>query len=283
MKIKLLFLLLSVMALKSWSQKTTVALLPFEKVASFPAESDAIYEKVKQAFIATNRFEIVDRKNFEKINSEKELQKTENFLNSDIVAQANAKGAEQLVTGRVIYVNYTKHATESSFYYDCNISFSLDVLDVETGQVIYSATLKPEDSFLNSVLKSSLGANSTPAKSFDNSLIRMQKYIDAFIENYFPIHTQILEILETKKEEAKEVLLNVGTQTGTQKNDKYSVIEITTYEAGGKSIKREIEIGELKVTDVQGAEISSAKVSKGGEAILEKFQSNAKLLCKSKI
>jgi curli biogenesis system outer membrane secretion channel CsgG len=283
MKIKLLLILLLVMALKSWSQKTTVALLPFEKVASFPAESDAIYEKVKQAFIATNRFEIVDRKNFEKINSEKELQKTENFLNSDIVAQANAKGAEQLVTGRVIYVNYTKHTTESSFYYDCNISFSLDVLDVETGQVIYSATLKPEDSFLNSVLKSSLGGNNTQAKAFDNSLIRMQKYIDAFIENYFPIHTQILEIVEIKKEEAKEVLLNVGTQTGTQKNDKYSVIEITTYEAGGKSIKREVEIGELKVTDVQGAEISSAKVSKGGEAILEKFQSNAKLLCKSKI
>ena len=283
MKIKLLHILLFVMASKSWSQKTTVALLPFEKVASVPAASDAIYEKVKQAFIATNRFEIVDRKNFEKINSEKELQKTENFLNSDIVAQANAKGAEQLVTGRVIYVNYTKHATESSFYYDCNISFSLDVLDVETGQVIYSATLKPEDSFLNSVLKSSLGANSTPAKAFDNSLIRMQKYIDAFIENYFPIHTQILEIVEIKKEEAKEVLLNVGTQTGTQKNDKYSVIEITTYEVGVKSIKREIEIGELKVTDVQGAEISSAKVTKGGEAILEKFQSNAKLLCKSKI
>ena len=118
-----------------------------------------------------------------------------------------------------------------------------------------------------------MGGNNTQAKAFDNSLIRMQKYIDAFIENYFPIHTQILEIVEIKKEEAKEVLLNVGTQTGTQKNDKYSVVEITTYEAGGKSIKREVEIGEL----------SSAKVSKGGEAILEKFQSNAKLLCKSKI
>lgn len=283
MKLKILLVILLGLSAKTWSQKTTVALLPFEKVAGYPIESDAIYEKVKQAFIATNRFDIVDRKNFEKINTEKELQKTENFLNSDIVAQANAKGAEQLVTGRVIYVNYTKHTTENSYYYDCNISFSLDVLDVETGQVIYSATLKPDDGFLNSVLKSSLGGNSTQAKAFDNSLSRMQKYIDEFIENYFPIHTQILEIITIRKDAAKEVLLNVGTQTGTQKYDKYSVTEITMYDAGDKKIKREVEIGELKITAVQGAEISTAKVSKGGEAILEKFKSNAKLLCKSKI
>ncbi|WP_161555218.1 CsgG/HfaB family protein [Dokdonia sinensis] len=263
------------------SQKTSIALLPFESQSSLSPQANAIYDQVKEAFVATNRFDIVDRSNYSKINSEKELQKTEAFMNSDVIAQDNSKGAQQLVAGKLISYSNRLMQTEKSAYYKCNVSFSLDVLDVETGQVIHSKTITPKDSFMGSVLKSSMGGNSSPEAAFGNTLVRMQKYIDEFIQDYFPVETQIIDIQEVKKDEAKNVLVNVGTQTGTKKKDEFIVYEITFLEVGGKKTKREVEIGKFRIDVVEGAEISSAKVTKGGEAILEKFKSNAKLICKS--
>ncbi len=278
---KLLFGYLMFQSFIVFSQKTVVALLPLEHTQTQQNEAVAITEKIKQAFIATNRFEIVDRTNLSKINSEKELQKTEAFMNSAVVAQDNSKAAQQLVSGRIVNVSYQKMLTEKSYYFNCNVSFTLDVIDVETGELIHSATITPKDSFMGGVLSSSLGGNSTPEAAFKNALGRMQKYINEFIESYFPITTYIIEIVEVKKDEAKSLLLNVGTIEGAKKKDSYNVYEITHVEVNGKKIKRELLIGNLKIEDVQGNEISLAKVVKGGQAILEKFKSNATIHCKS--
>lgn len=283
MKIILLLVITISLNQTCFGQKKTIALLPFKSHPSHTLQAEAIYTQVKQAFITANRFEIVDRSNYSKINSEKELQKTEAFMNSDAIAQDNAKGAQQLVTGKLISFSTQKVQTEKSYYYKCNLSFSLEVIDVETGQVVHSRTISPKDSFMGSVLKNSIGGNSTPQKAFGNSLIRLQKYIDKFIIEYFPIETQIIEIQEIKNDKAKSILVNVGSQSGTEKKDKFIVYEITYLEVGGEKMKRETKIGEFKIDIVEGAQLSIAKISKGGDIILSKFKSNAQLICKSSL
>ena len=57
---------------------------------------------------------------------------------------------------------------------------------------------------------------------------------------------------------------------------------MTNKEVGGKTLTRKKEIGEIKITKVEGQEISEAKVVKGGEEILAKFNSGAKIECHSK-
>ena len=91
MKLKLFFLTVIVFSTFGFSQKKSVAITSFETTASNISNKyvKAIEDKVKEAFYATNRFDIVDRTNLEKIKGEKELQKSEDFIDGKTVQQSS--------------------------------------------------------------------------------------------------------------------------------------------------------------------------------------------------
>lgn len=267
-----------------YSQKKSIAITAFETASrQIPNEYiKAIEDKVKEAFYSTNRFNIVDRTNFNKLKAEKELQKSEEFIDGKIVNQGNLEGAEQIVTGNISQINIVKKRTEKSYYYDCKISFSLQVIDIATGKVLASELVRPKESFMGSVLSKSLGGASTPEKAFFNSLKGTQKVIDKFVGKHFPVTTMIIEISEVKSNKAKYLLINTGNLNGAKKNQKFTVIELVNKKVGDKMLIRKKKIGEIKITKVEGEEISVAKVTKGGDEILTKFNSGAKIECYSK-
>ncbi|PHR72547.1 MAG: hypothetical protein COA67_04685 [Lutibacter sp.] len=277
-------LLIAFFSTTIFAQKKSIAITSFETSASIPSEyKKAIQNKVIEAFNFTNRYNIVDRTNYEKIIAEKELQKSEDFIDGKTVEQNNFEGAEQIVTGAISQVNIVKKYTETSYYYDCSISFSLQVIDVSSGQILASEIIKPKQSFMGGVLSSSLGGSSTPDKAFHNSLKGTQKAINKFVGKHFPVITLIIEISEVSGNKAKKLLLNTGNSQGAKKNQKFKVLELVNMTVGDKQIIRKKVIGEIKITKVEGEEISEAKVTKGGDAILSKFNANAKIECLSKI
>ena len=284
MKLKLFLLIAVACNTLLLSQKTTVAITSFEATTPNIPEKyiKAIEERVKESFYATNRFDLVDRTNLKKIKEEKELQKTEDFLDGNTVRQMRLEGAERIVAGNVNMVSITKEKTKTSFYYDCKISFSLNVIDLETGQVLASKLIRPKQNIFQSISNTVTVGNDTPETAFFNELKGTQKEINKFVNENFPVTTFIIEITEASSSKAKVLLLNTGLVNGTKKNQEFSVVEISRKKVGGKELVRKKEIGKIKVISIQGDELSEAKVIKGGEAILNKFNSGAKIECHSK-
>jgi len=158
----------------------------------------------------------------------------------------------------------------------------LQVLDVATGQVLASELIRTRQSFMGSVMSASLGGAETPEKAFYNALKGTQKAINKFVDKHFPVITLIIEISEASSNKAKILLINTGNLNGAKKNQKFQVVELVNMKVGDKEIVRTIEIGEIKITKVEGEEISVAKVIQGGGAIFSKFNSGAKIECHSK-
>lgn len=267
-----------------FAQKSTIAITSFETTTSNISNTQvkAIEDKVKEAFYSTNRFDIVDRTNYQKIKDEKNIQKNEEFIDGKTVNQTSMQGAEQIVTGSISQVDITRQRTKTSYNYSCKISFSLQVIDIETGKVLASELIRPKQSLLGAIGTSATGGSNTSDKAFFNSLKGTQKAIDDFVANHFPLTTSIIEISEISSNKAKSLLINTGNLNGIKKNQEFNVIEVITMEVGGESLIRKKEIGKIKVTKVEGDKISEAKVTKGGEIILAKFNSGAKIECHSK-
>ena len=286
MKLKLLILLVSLHSFYAFSQKKTIAVTPFETTSSNISYTyiKAIEDKVKEAFYSTNRFNIVDRTNQKKLKAEKELQKTEDFIDGKTVGQTSLEGAEQIITGTISQIDILKTKTKTSYYYECKIAFSLQIIDVATGQVLATEIIRPKQSLLGGFANIASGDDSsTPKNAFFNSLKGAKKAINKFVGKNFPITTLIVEITDTSSDKAKSILINTGLLNGAKKNQKFSVVELVTMTINGKKVIRKKELGKIKISKVEGDEISKAKVLKGGEAILAKFNSGAKIECYSKI
>ncbi|WP_452596545.1 CsgG/HfaB family protein [Pontimicrobium sp. MEBiC01747] len=284
MKPKLIILLFTIINITAFAQKKTIAITAFETTTNNINSKyiTAIEDKVKESFYNTNRFDIVDRTNYKKLKEEKELQKSEAFIDGKTVEQNSLEGAEQIVTGNISQISIVKKQRSSSFYYDCKISFSLQVIDIATGQVLASELIRPKQSLMGGVLSGAIGSSNTPDKAFFNALKGMQKSINKFVGNHFPVTTFIIEISEAKSNKAKMVLLNTGNLNGAKKNQEFTVIELIKMTVNGKDLIRKKELGRIKITKIEGDEISEARVIKGGDVILSKFNSGSTIECHSK-
>ena len=98
------------------------------------------------------------------------------------------------------------------------------------------------------------------------------------VESAFRIEGFVLEISETKKDEAKEVYISIGSDNGVGP-DAYFDACIEREIAGRKSAK---VIGTLKVKNVEGGDLTLCEVKKGGKEIKQAIDGGQKVVVKSK-
>jgi len=279
MKRLLLFALLGAINL-SYSQKTTVGLQTFEAVnQEHWKEAEAITEKVKEVFVKSKRFTVLDRTLYTKTSvfAEKEVQKNIDFINGYVVKQGRSKGAKHIVGGKLISVTYE---TVKDVLKRCDLTFNISVSDVETGELLHSEVIA-----LNLPLPPIPKPGLIEDEALINTLITLEKKIKSFIESYVPFYTEVIQIeqIDVKKgiEVAKTILINAGVDDGMSKNDKFGIYEITYIETSNGKKKREREIAVFKISNVEG-ELSEGKISKGGAELIKKFNDeNVTLICKS--
>ena len=262
------------------TKKISVGIMPFTGTnSSYNRNVANIQEAVTTAFVKTKRFNIVDRTKMAVLKNEKELQKTEDFIDGEVVAQGRNLGAEYLVSGHVLLykterVSGTKtdaKGNKSTYYgYKGTITVNLKVIDIVTTAVKASESMTVTG-----------GGASTKTKeaALNIALKRLNKKIDKFVDVNFPLIVTIVEISESKKDAATSILIGAGSYLGLKKGDKLTVKEITSVELNGQMVDREREIGELKIKEVEGEHFSVCSVKKGGDKILSKFNSGAKLIC----
>ena len=264
----------------TFAQKTTVGLQTFKAVnLENWSEAEAITEKIKEVFVKSKRFSVLDRTLYTKTNifAEKEIQKNIDFINGFVVKQGKSKGAKHIVGGKVLTSSYSEG---KNGLIKCDLSFSINVSDVETGELIFSEVISP-----NRVLTTLSGSSATESESLMNILSAFEKKINDFIEEYVSFYTDIvnLEEIESKKgiDIVKTILVNAGIDDGMHKNDKFSICEVTFVETSKGRKKREREIAVFKISKVQG-ELSEGKIIKGGQELAQKFNDKETVLvCKS--
>ena len=89
----------------------------------------------------------------------------------------------------------------------------------------------------------------------------------------------VIEIAEAKKDEAKKVYIDLGSDLGITKGQKFDVRE--EREIAGRKINK--VIGELKVESVEAGDISLCKVTKNGKAIQAAFNEGKTLSIITKV
>lgn len=248
---------------------------------------NSIQETVTNAFVKTKRFNIVDRSKMDALKREKELQKTEDFIDGSTIEQSANLGASFLIAGHVI--SATTEQMESApddngnvkISYRAKLAISLKVIDVATGQVVTSETIEPQG---GTGLGGLLGTGpATPQAAMTKAINDIVGKVDFFVDKNFPVSFSIVEIQEKDgKGNAKVVMIAGGSDFNLQKGDKLQVVEVTEIEVNGKKLERKKPIGELKISRVEGESFSICTVSSGGIEINSKFESKSKLFVTTK-
>ena len=267
-------------------EKITIGIIPFTFTSDAASSQyvNSIQESVTNAIVKTKRFNIVDRSKMEVLKKEKELQKTEDFIDgAALVEQSKSLGAQYLVSGHVNSATANEMITQdpktgqrTSGGFKAKLSISLKVIDVTTGQVTASETIEPKG---GSMLAQFAGIAPTSAeRAIDKALNDVSSKIDDFVAKNFPIMFSIVEIQEKdSKGSATKIFISGGSAFGLKKGQKLKVIEISEINVNGKMLQRKKEIGELKITKVEDENFSTCSVNSGGIDINSRFEAKGKI------
>lgn len=278
-------LIIGLITFAQGQEKTSVGILPFTFVQDATSSQyvTSIQETVTNAFVKAKRFNIVDRTKMNSLKNEKELQKSEDYIDGSVIQQGISLGANFLISGHVISAQAERMETaptetgEITVTYKSKLAISLKVINVATGQVVSSETIEPKG---GSTLGGMFGiAPSTPEAAISKAIQDIEDKVDDFVNENFPVTFSIVEIQEIdKKGNATRVLIAGGSDFNLQRKDKLQVVEVSYLEVNGKKLERKKELGELKIEKVEGENFSTCSVSSGGDNINARFQADAQLL-----
>ena len=96
-----------------------------------------------------------------------------------------------------------------------------------------------------------------------STLHKLSAYVGGYCNRKYPIYGTILESARQSKDKQKEVYIDLGTNLGAYKGLHLTAYTVKTI--AGKEAK--IQVGKLKIMDVQGEDISFCKIQSGGKEI----------------
>ena len=258
-----------------------MAIWPFEGENKFNAR-EALHGVVTNAVMKSGRFNLVERDKLKDIINEMNIQK-EDFarISSTLVDQGRILGANYCLFGNVTLIE-VEHNTrkntqtgETVHSYECKVNLDIRIVDIESGVLKISKTIKAGDGFME------LNSDDTKEGAFGEASESILKETEEFIKKAFPQIVNLVAIESEKNGKATEVLISGGSHHGIKEKDVVEVYEVSTLKSGDEILEREVLIATLIVTDVQGQQISQCKVKSGGDKIKKKMDNGANIKCKS--
>ncbi len=227
-----------------------------------------VHDVIVQAFVEKGLHDVIDINTLSAVGQEIYRQSGETALNEDNMrrlSEAGVKGADWIVTGTLS--NYdavpVKNDKGQLTGYNGKLNFVFKVTNLKDG------TQKGVADIACSTFLSEKTKDAAIMKAVKNAKDKVIKKI----KGIFPVVAEIVEITAEKKGAAKTLLIEAGTALGVQKGDQFKICEEKMFR--GK--KRIVEIGRIKVVDVQGDDFAECKVVKGGDKILKDFNAELKI------
>jgi len=239
------------------------------KIALVPIDGDrgdATFIKVAEAQITSimhnsGRLIVVERNNLDKIMKEHNLMHGGLIKDEEAVELGRMSGVQFLVMGKISNVTYTtewkertNRSGEKERYQEENgsIGLQINMVDVETGELIYSN--------LYNFKESNSGTIGGREKLISELLTKkIKKDVRKDILKFFPVEGTILFI-----DGKKSVMIDIGSNYGIKKGMRVDVItQESRTNASGRTVKIDKTIATLQVVEVTGDDTSVCKISKG--------------------
>ena len=239
-------------------------------------------------FVQGNRFDIIERSNWDLIDAERLFQRSEEFMDDDATrAEVQSIGSEYLVIGNVPNISADKKTTDQgTVYYEAVINFGLKVVSVGTGRVEYSESFSNTGGRFGALTKMAdvFSDDSTPSAAVTTAISKVKGKVGDFVNKAFPFTVDVLGIeTRDKKDRAVEILISGGESIGIKEKVSLIVYEEVSMTVGDAVRIREKVIGEIKVIRVEGDDFSLCKVTKGKEEIAERVDAGVELKAKLKL
>jgi hypothetical protein len=200
-------------------------------------------------FFANNKkFTVIDRQNLSLINAEKELQKSEEFIDGYIVDQGKSEGADYVLKG---------------LYLETEKNLNLKIYDVASNSVLCARD-------------EALETNIFGIKNFE---ARIHGMLHDMLFDCFDIKYSVVRPVEVKKDEAKILLIAIGKKHRAKLEDRMEIYTFITEDLDGEQIQRKVLVGEGEIIEIQDENFSLLKVKQGNKEIPKHLNENKKLFC----
>lgn len=258
-KLFLFILLLGLFKHTSYSQKR-IAIYSISTISSksghlFSIDSDynglfrAIPAYCVDYFSNNVDFVTIDRKNFQLIENEREIQKSESFMDGYVVGQGKSEGVDLIC--------------QSVFDVD-TYSLIIKILDVKAEKVLCSSDKKMDKNLFG-------------IKDLKQQVTAMLLEISSkCFENEIPV----VRVLEAKGKKAKKVLIAAGSNLRLRSGYKIEIYELVNEKIGNKTITRKNTVSSGEISKVEDENFSVLEIFEGNEKLLELLNTNTPLFCK---
>lgn len=236
-------------------------------VAPFQTDYDTI-AKLKLAeirgqviiFLLKNgSISVVERDANSVVERERNLQKSEAFIDGKYVEQGKAVGADYILQS-------TLQKSDGQLV--------MKIMDVATGEALASET-------------SNIGAN---LKWGENNLAtspswrKIRNATNSLLNKFLAKDkVSVVRILEEKGDEAKLILVAGGTAKGLKEKSKLDIFLVSVEMVDEEKLERFDLIGEGKVDEVENANFSKVKIKDGEKEVKKAILEGKKLYCRLQI
>lgn len=224
-----------------------------------PEYADAVKEAIVGAIGSARRIQMVDGK----------------FLPSDLAEGETAFYCDATISA-ITSSHHLKtwedkdHKKHEDTEYRANITGTINIKDVRTDKIVFTHTINT--SSWVSEWHSDMG------KALGYAVAGMKNRIVVHLNDVFPLYASIIEGARATEKKEKEVYIDLGSQLGCAQGMHFNVFTVKT--VAGKEAKK--RIGQLRVTEVMGDDISLCKVQSGGKLIKQALEGGETLLITSK-
>lgn len=231
--------------------------------------TEALRNKVIEGIQSMDRVQLVDVDAQNALKIEEERRKDASAVSDETARNAKMKslGAQYIIKGHVVSMNAVKRTDDKGrVSYKGSVSYSLKVIDTATG------ALKATQTFTHEGFTGNTGDTSDDAiiKTCDYA----KTYMEDFVDETFKLQGTIVQIESVKKNKAEQVYIDLGSNRGIKKGQRFNVY-LETDIAGEISLK---EIGKLNAKEVVSGKRTLCSVGKGGAEIKSASENNQRLV-----
>jgi hypothetical protein len=212
-------------------------------------EKDALYRRIRMDLASRQNIVLIEREKFSKLVEERELQKSDKFIDNQAVEQFKSLGADL-----ILEVGFGSSVDK---YNTSSMTYTMSLIDVTTSEL--------------------QGTQTNPWTS--GSVAYANVYASSFIKEYIPPVVNIVEITDGSKDRADDVLIVGDVASGYGKMEVYRRRMI---EVDGETLPRFEKIGLVALRAAEGEGIYNAKVKEGGKEIFAAMQAGDAVICMEK-
>lgn len=248
------------------------------------------YLKLRTEYLSARGtyYPMLDRTKLEAIQKEKNLQKSEAFIDKATVQQFKSIGAGYLLEVQLKDFQETYESLMGGRY-KFSVNCITRLIEVKTGEILAEVPNTFTKNWSQSSIKTittqqDLEYDAIVASSNREATIRLLglEYL-AFnlrevLNRALPQKIEVVEIAEEKKENA-EALIIAGNFNAEIKSDDYFICRKKVVDVDGEQLIRMEQIGVVFVKTALGDGIALAKVKKGEKDIFKAVKAGDKLFC----